>query len=1070
MFTLLSLLCMLSLTPAAADGIEVEARRLNDRGLELSAIQDYAAARDLFQQSFDLQRTAWGKDHVDTAETGDLLGLQIQHLGDYDAARALFERGLIIRRRVLGNSHAEVGHSLAKLAGVQKLLGEFDASLSTLEECLEIRRNAFGDHHVKVAYTLVDMATLHRRADDFTLAKLMYQEALDILRAEEDEPAIASTLNNMGNLSHRMGQFDQALAQHNEALRVRLHLFGQDHVDIAQSLHNIGRVQFSRGHYSESNTRIREGLAIRIAVLGEGHPRVATSLDELATVLEKQGDTDRALATAQRALTIRRGMGRDHTDLAASLKRVASLHMERGDFAQARPALEEALDIYCRAYGPKHTASLGAIHALARLLEHQGDYRGAAIRYEETLALLRPLLGDRHPAIATTLTNLGNIYRSQGQYEAAERAYQDALDIVREARGTEHPAVASALNSLASLRRRQQDHKAAQALFEEGLAIQISAFGDEHPDVARTLHNLGGVYASLGRSAEAVQSYERAIAMRRATRGDDHHEVATSQSVLSRLLVGLDEREAARGHVHEALANRSNALELLSVLSDREGAAYLRGARFALSNWLLAFDREDDAPLAWSHILRWKGVGTRNLAERSAASRAAKGSEQEAAWASLTSTRRELASLVYADFDADEAEERRAQIQALSDRKEAQERAMATDFSMPQAATPEAICATIPRRGALVDFLQYEVHLETHYLAMVVRSDCSVVRVELGPIEPLDAQVDGWRQSLAAAEIRAERRGVEVAKKIWSPLRAHLDDVDQLWLIPDGAMSGLPWAALPVDPDRFLVETLEIHVLSNAAQLLTTSADSSGGLLTIGGVDYGASTRSSDGRRAAPCVNGDFAPLPATLAESTGIQGWWSRHRRSPVRSLSGDQATETAMYAAAPGSRIIHLATHGFFSRGECRAAIDDGGLNPMVLSGLVLAGANAGGTSGAAGDGIVTAEEIAGLDLRGTELVLLSACETALGDTTRAGEGVLGLQRGFAIAGAGAVAMSLWSVPDAETSTLMQTLISETGRRRNSSPAAALRKAQLELLERNREAFGLARPETWAAWIVSG
>jgi CHAT domain-containing protein len=174
----------------------------------------------------------------------------------------------------------------------------------------------------------------------------------------------------------------------------------------------------------------------------------------------------------------------------------------------------------------------------------------------------------------------------------------------------------------------------------------------------------------------------------------------------------------------------------------------------------------------------------------------------------------------------------------------------------------------------------------------------------------------------------------------------------------------------------------------------------------------------------------------------------------------------------AAQGKRVVHLATHGFFAGDACQSALiaqggGDGealGMNPMLLSGLALAGANDGGMGG--GDGIWTAEEIANLSLAGTELVVLSACDTALG-TIEAGEGVLGLRRAFSLSGAKTTVMSLWPVDDVATAWLMNSLYEALP----GTPAPdALRQAQLALLEHNRAEFGEALPETWAAFIVSG
>jgi CHAT domain-containing protein len=210
--------------------------------------------------------------------------------------------------------------------------------------------------------------------------------------------------------------------------------------------------------------------------------------------------------------------------------------------------------------------------------------------------------------------------------------------------------------------------------------------------------------------------------------------------------------------------------------------------------------------------------------------------------------------------------------------------------------------------------------------------------------------------------------------------------------------------------------------------------------------------------------------------------------RRVPdAVQLEGVAASEAAFKAAAPGKRVLHLATHGFFLGGRCPSAaaaagesraraISSGdalprvaGENPLLLSGLALAGANR-RAAVAAGeeDGILTAEEIAGLDLRGVEIVVLSACDTGVGEV-KAGEGVLGLRRAFAVAGVRTVIMSLWPVDDRTAPAWMRALYAARWAR-GLETAEAVRAADLELLGARREKGLSTHPYYWAGFIAAG
>jgi CHAT domain-containing protein len=188
------------------------------------------------------------------------------------------------------------------------------------------------------------------------------------------------------------------------------------------------------------------------------------------------------------------------------------------------------------------------------------------------------------------------------------------------------------------------------------------------------------------------------------------------------------------------------------------------------------------------------------------------------------------------------------------------------------------------------------------------------------------------------------------------------------------------------------------------------------------------------------------------------------------VTLLSDAAASEEAFKALAPGHGILHLATHGFFLGGRCDSALDDSiaGENPLLLSGLALAGANHRGAAGPdEEDGILTAEEIAALDLTGVRWAVLSACDTGVGHV-RAGEGVFGLRRAFRVAGAGTLIMSLWSVDDEAAREWMRALYES--RLSGLGTSEAVRQASLSMIEARRHAGETTHPFFWGAFVAAG
>ena len=359
------------------------------------------------------------------------------------------------------------------------------------------------------------------------------------------------------------------------------------------------------------------------------------------------------------------------------------------------------------------------------------------------------------------------------------------------------------------------------------------------------------------------------------------------------------------------------------------------------------------------------------------------------------------------------------------------------------------------------------------------------------------------------------------------PLEAHIGDAKLVFVVPDGALNLVPFAALPSKSGRYLVQDGPvIHYLTAERDLVRDPAASQpgAGILAIGGPAFadGSSFAALNKRRdqiprASTTQSGPaplrgptsqcqsfrslrFNALPATRGEAQAIAGIWREFAGSDgpsanAQTLLGAEATERRVKQLGPGQRVLHIATHGFFLDQECSPVVSGtrsvGGLvparpagaaapnngsrraappeNPLLLAGLALAGANRRAAAAPdEDDGILTAEEVASLNLEGVEWAVLSACDTGLGTIT-AGEGVLGLRRAFQIAGARTVIMSLWSVEDRATSEWMEALYrARLGRQLDT--ADAMREASLQLI-RARRARGLSTsPFYWAAFVAAG
>ena len=366
--------------------------------------------------------------------------------------------------------------------------------------------------------------------------------------------------------------------------------------------------------------------------------------------------------------------------------------------------------------------------------------------------------------------------------------------------------------------------------------------------------------------------------------------------------------------------------------------------------------------------------------------------------------------------------------------------------------------------------------------------------------------------------------GEALRTRVWDPLAPHLGGASRVLIVPDGSLQVVGFAALPVGADRYLADSdISFHYLTTERDVLRPADEAPAGrsLLAVGGVDFGqtasapqppiaAGTPTTRAIRAPDlqrvplggegCLGVDeieFPPLPATAQEARDVERMWLDTGGVALR-LAGLAAREQRVRELAPQQRVLHFATHGFFLDSTCapvttgtrsvRKRIRPGGsttvpaavasppasttsrpVNPLALSGLAFANANGhAATTRGEDDGVLTAEEVATLDLHGVEWVVLSACDTGLGPI-RAREGVLGLRRAFQVAGARTVIMSLWSVEDRTTRDWMKALY-RSRLQDHRETIDSMRDANRAMLDARRAAGQTTHPYYWAGFVATG
>jgi CHAT domain-containing protein len=615
--------------------------------------------------------------------------------------------------------------------------------------------------------------------------------------------------------------------------------------------------------------------------------------------------------------------------------------------------------------------------------------------------------------------------------------------------------VATVLRNLATLLQTRGDYAGADPLLRRALAIRERVFGSDHPDVAESLDDLAELLQAEGDYAGALPLRARASAI------ED-----TRASAL--LATGSDRQKQAFFATLSATTSRALSFHLQT---QPESA----GAR----------------DLALRTLLRRKGLTLDAGADMMRALAASAAPEDKARLQQLADKRSELGTLTFGGPGPKESVDAFAtRVRALEGEADELERQLAARYAEVQVIheppTVEAIRQAIPAGAVLVEIVQYapfdarakpsDRSGKPRYAAYVVPAQGAPGFADLGLAQPIDALVARFRTALSEDSSDVATQGRALDDAVMRPIRALLGDSSDVLLSPDGALNLIPFAALVDERGHFLVERYRFTYLTSGRDLLrfgqrTTPRSPP---LVLGAPDYGPlSSTVADNDRGVAQVDLTkirFPPLPGTRAEATAVAPLLAG-----AHLLEGPAATEAAV-KTVHGPSIMHLATHGFFlvpTEADERAATrgvlvasgpaDAGPLptNPLLRSGLAFAGANI--RRGDGDDGILTALDVAGLDLRGTRLVVLSACETGVGDV-KTGDGVYGLRRALVLAGSESQVMSLWKVNDEATRGLMTDYYRrlEAGGGRSD----ALRETQLAMLGDPRT----SHPYFWAAFLTAG
>ena len=1071
-----------------------------------SHLGKYEEAIRLGTEATEIQKGLLGLDHPNYAVSLGSLALYYSHSGNYEEAIRLGTEAMEITKRVLGTEHPNYATSLDNLAVNYSRLGNYEEAIRLGTEALEIRKRLYGLEHPEYALSLGNLATNYSRSGNYEEALRLGTEALEIRKKVlgTEHTDFALSLGEIATYYKHLGNYEETMRLGTQALEIIKKVLRTDNTLYATLLGNLAGYYSDLGNYREAIRIETEVMEITKKVLGTGHPNYAIALGNLAGDYSHLGNYEEAIRLGTEALEIRKKvLGTDHPDYATTLGNLAGYYSALGNYMEAIRLGSEAMEIKKRILGPEHPDYASSLNELVNIYSDLGDY-GEAIRLGiEAMEIRKRILGLEHPDYASSLGILAGCYSNLGDYGEAIRFGTEAMEIRKRILGSEHPDYALSLNDLAIYYSDLGNYEEAMRLGTEATEFRKKFWGNEHPYYALSLENLAVHYSLLGSYKEAIRLSTEALNIRKKVLGTEHPDYALSLSNLAVLYFYL-------GNYIEAYQSFNNSIEAFHAYMLRifaEQSSHLRETFWgkyeyiytkALPSYVYKYNTSESiAELYDKTCLFAKGLLLNSDIELRRLILESEDSILIAKYKTLSTN-----ISIYNKLIEKPINERFMNADSLNNVIQQQEMELAReskvygDYTRNLTSTWKDVQNHLGTDDIAIEFIDFPI-LGTDsimYAALTLKKDYE---------SPHMVTLFEKKQLMGIPDSTYYTR-TSTYDLIWEPLEEELENVKIIYFAPSGELHRIGIEYVPVSQTENISDKYSLHRVSSTRQLALIQDGTKGEQsILYGGINYDentnatphVSTSSVGGVRGANIIyrsnvdslllRSSYEYLEGTKREVDQIADQMKRHQIHYLYYSGADGSEESFKKLDGTKPKMMHIATHGFylteeeaklsnFARPQMELMMGDNQRagrpvedKPMTRSGLLFSGCNHAihhePIPDGVEDGILTAQEISTLDLRGLDLVVLSACQTALGDIA-SGEGVFGLQRGFKKAGAKTILMSIDKVDDEATRILMVEFYNNL--MSGKSKYQSLKDAQKYLREYDNRKYD--NPKYWASFIM--
>jgi CHAT domain-containing protein len=962
-----------------------------------------------------------------------------------------------------------------------------------------------GENNPDYAKSLFALSEMYHREDQIIKALPLMLQAISIIKktSGEENAEYADELFSLATLCREMKKYDSAMLLHEQSINIWKKILGEENVHYALHLYRTGDMMTYLWQYQKAFGYFKQALNITKRTVGENNIQYAYCLDGLAGYYYDIAEYKQALSLYLQSLALKEKLyGKEYYDDALTLHNLATTYFKMGNYEEAIPCMQRLITIV-----QKDTSALFQNYAYelnweAMLYQRIGNYDKALSLYRQVLKIKEYKKAKQR--YAATLRNLASLYEALNQNSKALFYLQQARISTKEISGEQSPDYANILFNLSVLYEKLNRQTPALQLCNEALSISKKLYGEKHPLYAASLVQLGKIYIQIKKPDSAEICFTRALQIQKYVLGEEHPDYIND---LNNMALLQETRQKNYEAAHTFV--KANQLEL----------NYIAGTYTSLSEQeKINFENDQYYQFSYlpSLIYKYDLTQPELFQQLYANELILKGmvlNDQQSLLNSVRHSNDSAAINLYNEWHINkimlgqqlllQKNERLKNFDSLKEATNLLEQKLSytsVAFRQQQMLTLKNISGKLRANKAAIEFIKFQYYNKKFtdsvlYAALIILPGDTVPKFVplfeenqlvnlLSNIGKNENAVNRF-YSESISNQKLQSNGDTLYKLIWKPLEKYLSKINVVYYAPAGFLHRIAFQALPVNSSQFLIDKYRMNQMlsTRSVALPQATVQKPSQINTWGNIQYDFE-KNSEGRNYQSTQKSTGTAIHTSagyINDTTKLFGYkWPRlyatkiemdtikkiftNAGIDVSALTDTFATEEAFKSLdAKGPQVLHIATHGFFWPANDKLNnIFTAQRDPMFRSGLVLARGNAiwANQKIIAGkdDGILTSYEIAQMDLSNTDLVVLSACETALGDL-ESNEGVIGLQRAFKLAGVKQIIMSLWRVSDKQTAELMSLFYSNW--LQGQSIREALRSAQLYMKAKYP-------PYDWAGFVL--